>query len=310
MLPAGRAFSLDALLRPATRLDTVPLFTVAALRLQIGVVVCVRWLAKLNSDWLFEAQPLQIRSRRSATTSSWWAFFLREPLVAHLASLSGGLFDLADVPALDLRRHGLLPSGPVSDFHPSTALSVPIGFLFIMVVSTTLFFSPYWPRRFVFLGRHVPRSSPPHAASLPRWLPAVLVTHGCIQLILPLRAVGRATESAWTTRGFNFGWNVMIAEKVGAVTLEARDRVTGECFPIDNRRYLTKLQERAMAQDPEMVRSFALYVANDIRTNQGRDVEIRADAFASLNGRPAARLIDERVDLTRERTASIALPLE
>ena len=310
VLPAGRAFSLDVLFRPATRLDTVPLFTVLALRLQISVVYLFAGLAKLNSDWLLDAQPLKI----------WLAArddlflvgpLLREPLIAHLASFSGALFDLAVVPALMIPKTRPFAFGAVLIFHLLTALLFPIGlFPFIMVVSTTLFFSPAWPRRFAFFDRHSRRSSPPRAASLPRWLPAVLALHGCVQLIVPLRGVGRTTESAWTMRGFNFGWNVMIVEKAGR-------RYARSARPCD-RRILPSRQpplpdsaprarDVARPRDDPGFRPLRWRRYSD---KSGRDAEIRADAFASLNGRPAARLIDARADLTRELTAPIALPLE
>ena len=64
-----------------------------------------------------------------------------------------------------------------------------------------------------------------------------------------------------------------------------------------------------MAQDPFMVRDLARHIAGDMRARHGRDVEVHADAFASLNGRPAQRLIDPHVDLSRISTRDWLVPL-
>ena len=54
-----------------------------------------------------------------------------------------------------------------------------------------------------------------------------------------------------------------------------------------------------MSGQPDMILSLAHHIAADLRARGERDVEVRVDALASLNGRPAARLIDPDVDLAR-----------
>lgn len=60
-----------------------------------------------------------------------------------------------------------------------------------------------------------------------------------------------------------------------------------------------------MAQDPFMIRALARHIAADLRQRGIAGVEVRADSFASLNGRALQRLIDPDVDL-----AASALPSE
>ena len=59
-LPLHRAWSLDALRRPDLRTATAPAWCLYLIRFQIAVVYCFAGLAKLNSDWLLHAQPLNI----------------------------------------------------------------------------------------------------------------------------------------------------------------------------------------------------------------------------------------------------------
>jgi hypothetical protein len=131
-----------------------------------------------------------------------------------------------------------------------------------------------------------------------------------VQVLVPLHHQLLCRDAAWTLDGFNFAWNVMLVEKAGSVRFSAEDRASGERRTIEPRAYLSAAQERAMAQDPEMIRSLACHIAEDVRARTGRSVAVRAEAFATLNARPAQRLIDPRVDLTQHALpAGWVLPL-
>jgi hypothetical protein len=129
-----------------------------------------------------------------------------------------------------------------------------------------------------------------------------------VQIVVPLRGLVADGSSAWTMNGFDFSWKVMAAEKAGAVSFRVRDRATGETLHVEPSTYLTLTQERAMAQDPDMIRALAVYVARDVARREHRDVGVFADAFASLNGRPSTRFIEPNVDLTSSRR-DFVLPL-
>ena len=56
-----------------------------------------------------------------------------------------------------------------------------------------------------------------------------------------------------------------------------------------------------MATDPELIRQAAHAVAERWEhEGAGADLQVRVDAYLSLNGRRAARLIDPTVDLAAE----------
>ena len=52
-----------------------------------------------------------------------------------------------------------------------------------------------------------------------------------------------------------------------------------------------------MAGQPDLILQLAHRIADDYRARGHRDVEVRADVFVSLNGRPRARMIDPEADL-------------
>jgi vitamin K-dependent gamma-carboxylase len=314
VLPAGRAFSVDVLRDPRRRLTVVPAWTLTLLRLQIGVVYVYAGLAKLNRDWLLAAQPLRMWLAARSDLPVLGPV-LAAPEIAYLASWTSALFDLSIVWLLRARKTRSLAFAAIVAFHVATGALFPIGlFPFIMIVSATLFFTPDWPRCWV--GRSVPGADFPSARwAPPRWVRPLAYMYCLVQLLLPLRqylepaSVARALPSAWTGRGFNFAWNVMVAEKTGYVRFHARDRESGQQVSIDPGRLLLPFQEHAMAQDPEMVQALAVHAADQLR-GQGRDVAVYAEAFASLNGRPAQLMIDPRVDLVRPVPESWILPLE
>ena len=55
-----------------------------------------------------------------------------------------------------------------------------------------------------------------------------------------------------------------------------------------------------MTTQPDLILATAHFIRDDYAA-AGLDVEVRADVFVSLNGRPYARLIDPETDLARER---------
>jgi hypothetical protein len=169
-----------------------------------------------------------------------------------------------------------------------------------MIVATLIFFPPYWPRRLV--GRpaiYQLTNLPTHQFS--NVTTALLAVYAAVQIAVPLRAYWPGTDANWTCRGFNFAWRVMLVEKAGYTELIAGDRSTGKHWPVRMRDYVTERQERMMAQDPFMVRALARHVAADLQARGIADVEVRADSFAALNGRPVQRLIDPGSTLPRRR---------
>jgi hypothetical protein len=64
------------------------------------------------------------------------------------------------------------------------------------------------------------------------------------------------------------------------------------------RGFLTDMQAQAMARDPELIRAAARELARRERERTGNMSGVRAEAYASLNGRPSELLVDPTLDLT------------
>jgi hypothetical protein len=88
----------------------------------------------------------------------------------------------------------------------------------------------------------------------------------------------------------------MLVEKTGMVELVVHHPATGGRWRIDPSDELTVQQTKMMATQPDLILQYAHHVARRF----GPGVEVRADAWASLNGRPSERLVDPNVDLAQE----------
>ena len=303
-LPAHHAWSIDAWRRPELATRTIPSWTVNLLRFQIAVVYVFAGLAKLNTDWLVDAQPLRIWLAARSDVPLVGPFFT-QLWVAYGFSWFGAAYDLGIVFFLMWRRTRPVAYMTVILFHGMTALLFPIGmFPWIMIVATLMFFPPDWPRRRPAASGFSPT---PHVVS---WRTLALVAiYAVIQIAVPLRGYWPGAEPAWTGRGFNFAWRVMLVEKAGYAELFVSQPSTGRLWRVQTRDYITERQEKMMTQDPFMVRALARHVADDWRGRGVDGVEVRVDSFASLNGRPAQRLIDPGVDLAGAVPPGWILPL-
>ncbi len=290
---------LSLLLAAVPASPRVPAWAVAILRFQVGLVYFFGGIAKLDPDWLIDAQPLRIWLAR-ASDLPLAGPLLETPAAAVAMSWAGAAFDLAAPFALLSRRARPFALGAHVAFHLATAALFPIGlFPYIMLGAATIFLEPDWPRR---LRLPVPPPGPDPAAPSPRArlaTAAALALFAAVQALAPLRSLARPGDVLWTEDGFRFSWRVMLVEKAGWARFEARDPATGARETIDPLSVLTPVQARMMATQPDMVLAFAHRI-RDERARAGKPgMEVYADVRVSLNGRPGRPLVDPAMDLAR-----------
>jgi len=301
-MPLSGAYSLDAWRRPVARRDTVPAWMLYVLRLQIGVVYFYAAMAKVEPDWLLHAQPLGI----------WLAARAEVPLLGPLLALpampfvmswAGFLNDLLAVPLLLNRKTRPWGFAMILVFHTGTHLLFTIGiFPFLMPLCATLFFDPDWPLRLAKrLGviRDAAPSRRRAVKALPRLGLLALAVYAAIQVLVPLRTHLYDGSVLWHEQGMRWSWRVMLREKNGSVTYRVNAAGWAHEREVHPRRYLTSHQEREMSGQPDMILRLAHHIRDELRADGERDVEVRVDALVSLNGRPAAPMIDPDADLAR-----------
>lgn len=313
-MPLHQAGSIDAWRDPSLRRDTAPAWVLWLLRFQVGVVYFFAGVAKLGPDWLLRGEPLGIWLA-AHTNIPLVGPFLAERWVARGASFFGAAFDLSVVFFLLQDRTRKWAYALVVVFHAITGYLFPIGvFPWVMSFSALIFFPADWPRR---LLARIPRfaswaqnrpvldacAEPKLDAASPWFRQVGMVFLGLyvlLQLLIPLRRFLYPGNTAWTEEGFRFAWRVMLVEKVGFVEYRVKDLKSGREKVLDPARYLSPLQAKMMAMSPDMILEMAQMIARDEK-KQGKDVEVRADAFVTMNGRPSRRLIDPETNLALER---------
>ncbi|HEX4381657.1 MAG TPA: HTTM domain-containing protein [Myxococcales bacterium] len=301
--PAGRAWSLDSW-RKQDAVETVPAFWLYLFRFQVGVVYTFAGLAKAHGDWLFHAEPLGIWLSAN-TDLPILGPLLVHPWAAPLFSWCGFLFDTFIIWFLLWKRTRLFAYAAVVVFHVMTRLLFPIGmFPFIMIGSALVMFPPGWPRR-LFRRPAVPLTTP---RAVPAWGLAIAILYCLVQVVLPLRHWLYPGDVRWGEQGMRFSWRVMVREKNGSVTFEVKQLKTGKVSLISPRQYLTRLQEREMSTQPDLILQLAKHIEQEYQRRGLGPVEVRADAISSLNGRAAHPLIDPKVDLSKEKDTLLSWP--
>ena len=287
-LPLNGRFSLDVYWGWAQERHTVPAWMVWLVRVQLGLVYFFAGIAKISGDWLLDAMPLKIWLRARTGTPLIGGLF-DFVWVAYVMSWAGMLFDTLVPFGLMWPKTGRWAYGVVVVFHLMTAVLFRIGmFPYVMIACTLVFFDWPWLNLFSQGGR----SS--HAVIDRRCLRWFCLVFLSVQLVLPMRHHLYGGPVNWTEEGYRFAWRVMLVEKTGSAVFDVYDPQTAIAWRVYPRDYLTMAQEKQMAFQPDMILQFAHYLEGEI----GRDVEIRAEVYASLNGRSSRLLLDPEVDLT------------
>ena len=298
VLPIGRAFSVDAWLhrrRPAS--PFVPAWVRLVFLFQICVVYSFAGIAKLDGDWLAGA-PLRIWLPMPDTLR------VLRPIVATdeaaLAIAWGGLaFDLGIVPLLVWRRTRTFAFVLAVSFHATNAAIFGLSsFPWFSIAATSLFLDPSWPRR---LFRRPPLPAPPPPFPVSRVTVAALAAVALLHLAVPLRHWLYPGDVRWTEEGHLFSWRMMLRTKTGRIRFLIHDPDTGTTERVRPESILTRHQARLVPGQPDMILQVAHALAADRRARGIARPQVFAEGELSLNGRPAAPLVDSSVDLAAER---------
>lgn len=321
-VPAHRAFSLDAWMRPHIRSETTPAWAVGILAGQMGIAYFFGGVAKLNADWL-RGEPMR----------TWLADRTDFPLVgelftekwaAYLFSHGGLVFDLFIVPFLVWRRTRIYAFSAAVLFHLMNAELFSIGiFPWLAIAATALFLHPSWPRKMSgklgFGGGAEIRDAvpPPISAVTGRRVAAasLIMVFFAVQISVPLRHHLYPSDVLWSNEGSHFAWHMKLRSLSGEAAFHVTDPASGETWEINPSDHLTPRQLSKMSPQPDMILQFAHEISDAfIEDGHYGEVEVRADVRASLNGRDPQTLIDPSVDLAKESRSltpkTWILPLE
>lgn len=308
ILPANRAFSIDAINRPDIRSSTAPTWTIWLLRFQIGVPYFYGGIAKLNSDWL-QGQPI----RMMLADRTWYPFFgqyFTEEWAVYFFVYGGLLFDLLVVPALLYHRTRPWAFAVSLIFHMINATMFTIGvFPWFMMLATIVYFPPSWPRKLLATTRrHVVSENDADRKTvtwqtLPRQsrvFVTVLMIHVVFQCLWPLRVLVYDRNPSWTENGHFFSWHMLLRGKKAGLRFYAQPADTAELEVIPVARYLALTQARRLVRDPFLIKDLCRYLSRELRKDENEHLPVRVLALVSLNGRKPQLMINPDTDLAAE----------
>lgn len=300
-VPAHRAFSVDAWLRPGLRKGTAPAWTLWLLRMQICVVYFFGGVAKLNGDWL-RGEPMRMWLAKRTEFPLIGRFFT-EDWMAYLFSYGGLAFDFGIVPLLLWRRTRWFAFGLALIFNVMNSVLFHIGiFPWFALGATVLLFTERLPLPLARVWR--PESPAESGAAKPtRGQHATLALAGAyfaVQLLMPLRHWLYPGKVHWTELGHRFSWHMKLRDKDGTLRMTARNPETGDTWRVHALRYINNRQYEEAATRPDMILQLCHHISAELEAELHHRVEVRVEALASLNGRPRALLIDPQVDLAAE----------
>ena len=310
-LPANASFSIDNIINKKSY-QKIPKWTIDSIKLLISIVYIYAAIAKMNSDWLFNAMPLKIW-----LTSNYDLVFLgdlfQKKWVHYFMSWSGMIYDFC-VPFLLLNsRTRFFAFLLVVLFHALTKILFPIGmFPYIMILSSLIFFSPNFHDKIIILFKKVISLIKPISIEFKKVeffrvtqqkpILYIVSVFFIFQFLFPFRYMLYPGELFWNEQGYRFSWRVMLVEKTAETTFRIVNPSNKKSITILNSDFLTEFQEKQMSFQPDMILEYAHYLGDQyLWFGEGEEVQVFTDSFVALNGRRSQRFINNSVDLFSEK---------
>ena len=305
-LPCNSYFSIDSKSK-----NKIPKWTIDSIKLLIVLVYLYAGLAKINSDWLINAQPLKIWLKTKYSIPLIGESLLQKEFSYYLFSWGGMLYDISIPFLLLFKRTRVFAFIMVIIFHILTrVLFPPIGmFPYIMIFSCIIFFDSSFHKKIIEFFKSFSKEKNniledyKSIKGLNKNKISLFFISGffIFQILVPLRSAFYTGELFWNEQGYRFSWRVMLIEKTGYTTFKIVDKSNGKFIKVNNRDYLTMFQEKQMSFQPDMILEYAHYLG-DIYKNKGfKDVSVYAESYVTLNGRPSQQFVDPKIDLYKQK---------
>ena len=302
-MPANRAFSVDAWLWPHLRSVVIPRWPVAAIKMQLEIILIYAGIVKITDDWL-RGEPLRTWLTGREDEVFFGALFQYDVSFV-MASWGVILLHVVGAPLLLWHRTRLAVFLTYAFFHWSNAQLFNIGiFPWITLALSTIFFAPDWPQRLLrsALGRF---ETLPVLPVLPkarfRLAPvglAALVVWFAVQIVAPQRQVFFNNLVGWSGDGHRFSWRMRIYDRKSEGLFVVVSADGSETWEIDPYEVMSSRQARNVLLRPDIVYDFAHTLESAWAKRGFPDVAVYADVRKSLNGRAMQQFTDPGQDLT------------
>ena len=152
-----------------------------------------------------------------------------------------------------------------------------------------------------YLPGYSPVANPaPYTYRYPAALRYAIYIFVAIQLLLPFRYALYPGKLFWHEQGFRFSWRVMLMEKSGSTYFTVRDTVSGKSYEVNNKEFLTPLQEKMMSTQPDLILRYAHYLAARYRERGVANPGVYGEVYVAQNGQRSQLFIDTTVNLAAQ----------
>lgn len=305
IMPANRAWSVDAILWPGIRSRVIPRWPVSALKLQTEVILIFAGIVKINDDWL-RGEPLRMWMQ-ARMDDMWLARIFEHDVILMATAVGVILLHCLGAPLLLWKRTRLWIFLVYCFFHVANSQFFNIGiFPWLTIAVTLIFFDPDWPqqlaRKIAGQFETLPPMRPVEAlpSSGGRILPALgafLIVWFAVQLFLPMRQALFPNLVGWTGDGHRFSWRMRIYDRDAEGYFKVVSHDGKMTWYVEPEAYLSSRQARAILTRPDLIHDFAVFLADEARREGVGDVAVYAVIEKSLNGRPYQPYVDTETDL-------------
>ena len=89
-------------------------------------------------------------------------------------------------------------------------------------------------------------------------------------------------------------------EKNALTTFKIVNAKSGSYFYVDNSDFLTAFQAKQMSSQPDFILEYAHFLGDHFKSQGHQNIEVYAESYVSLNGRPSQPYINTTVNLYKE----------
>ncbi|MFT5600262.1 MAG: hypothetical protein ACI9N1_000496 [Flavobacteriales bacterium] len=255
-LPANSFYSLDVKFKLVKPRKLISRWCIDILKFQIGVLYFFSGIAKLNYNWLFEAQPLDNWLKHQSDLPIIGGL-MKYSVMPYIFAWFGCFYDLFITFFLCLKKTRIWAYALVVIFHCLVGLMFPIGvFPITMILLTTLFF-PSGTYEKLFSKLYKPKQVNNYSATPLKYTKYVVAAYVIFQLLIPMRYIINPGNLFWNERGYRFSWRVMLIEKVGYTEfyVSPENDIRKKLVNLNNE--LTANQIKMMSTQPDMILEYA-----------------------------------------------------
>jgi len=308
-LPCNSSYSIDSFIKKKS-FKYSPKWCVDSIKTLLFIVYFYSGLAKINRDWLFEAQPLKIwLATGSYDLPIIGSTLMQQEWFHYFMSWGGMFYDLLIPFILLYKPTRIIGFSLVVFFHVFTAVLFPIGmFPYIMIISTIIFFSSNTHEKILKFILKPFKNTIKKTIEIDnikikknKFAISLISLFFVVQFLFPFRYAIYPGELFWNEEGYRFSWRVMLMEKRGYTTFKVVDNSNGNSFFVRNDEFLTEFQERQMSFQPDFILEYAHFLGDHYNNKGLNDIEIYAESYVALNGRINKRFVNPKIDLLKEK---------